>query len=150
MAELVSVLIPAYNAEPWLRATIRSSLTQAWPNIEVIVVDDGSKDGTLAVAKSLQGPSVKVVTQPNQGAAARNKALELAQGRYIQWLDDDDVLHSQKIAAQMRAAEAATDRRIIFLGSIWDILLPYGEGEVRGILSVARFNSARLSSYAFQ
>jgi glycosyltransferase involved in cell wall biosynthesis len=115
MAEIVSVLIPAYNAERWLSATIRSVLAQTWPHIEVIVVDDGSKDHTLAVAKTWESASVKVVTQRNQGAcAARNKALELAQGAYIQWLDADDLLHPDKIAIQMNAAREAADRRLLF------------------------------------
>jgi glycosyltransferase involved in cell wall biosynthesis len=107
MPELISVLIPAYNAERWLAMTVRSALDQTWPLVEVIVVDDGSTDRTLAVAKSL-------VTQQNQGApAARNRALELAQGTYIQWLDADDLLHPQKIASQMRVAHESGDRRIL-------------------------------------
>src|SRR5438093_7201391 len=117
MAEIVSVLIPAYNAGRWLSKTIRSVLAQTWPHIEVIVVDDGSKDDTLAVAKTWESASVKVVTQRNQGAcAARNKALELAQGAYIQWLDADDLLHPDKIAVQMRAAREAGDPRLLFSG----------------------------------
>jgi glycosyltransferase involved in cell wall biosynthesis len=114
MAELVSVLIPAYNAERWLATTIRSVLAQTWPRVEVIVVDDGSKDGTLAAARAWESGAVKVVTQPNMGAcAARNTALGLAQGSYIQWLDADDLLHPDKIAIQMRAANEAADRRVL-------------------------------------
>lgn len=117
MTELVSVLIPAYDAERWLGSAIRSAVAQTWPQIEVIVVDDGSKDGTLGVAKSFEGGSVKVVTQPNQGAAAaRNKALELAQGRYIQWLDADDLLHPEKVATQMKVATALGDRQVLLSG----------------------------------
>jgi glycosyltransferase involved in cell wall biosynthesis len=117
MAELVSVLVPAYNAERWLGATMRSVLAQTWPHIEIIIVDDGSRDGTLAAAKAWESASVKVVTQPNAGAcAARNKALSLAQGRYIQWLDADDLLHPNKIAAQMAAAQQAADRRVLLSG----------------------------------
>jgi glycosyltransferase involved in cell wall biosynthesis len=114
MPELVSVLIPAYNAERWLAATIRSALAQTWRRIEVIVVDDGSRDGTLAVAKAWESRSVKVVTQPNMGApAARNRALEIAQGSYIQWLDSDDLLDPEKISAQMRVAREVADRRVL-------------------------------------
>jgi glycosyltransferase involved in cell wall biosynthesis len=117
MAELVSVLVPAYNAERWLAATIRSVQAQTWPRVETIIVDDGSRDGTLAVAKAWEGASVKVITQPNSGAcAARNKALEAAQGAYIQWLDADDLLHPNKIAAQMAAAKEAADRRVLLSG----------------------------------
>jgi glycosyltransferase involved in cell wall biosynthesis len=117
MCELVSVLVPAYNAERWLAATMRSALAQAWPRVEVIVVDDGSRDATLAVARTLEGKNVKVVTQDNQGApAARNHALSLAQGRFIQWLDADDLLHPQKISTQMRAASEVADRFVLLSG----------------------------------
>src|SRR5436190_19200034 len=113
MAELVSVLIPAYNAERWVTAAIRSATEQTWPNVEVIVVDDGSRDDTLAVARQSESGSVRVVTQPNMGACvARNTALALAQGRYIQWLDADDLLAPGKIAAQMAVAENLADRRV--------------------------------------
>ena len=92
-------------------------LAQTWPRIETIIVDDGSRDGTLAVARAWESASVKVVTQPNSGAcAARNKALESAQGSYIQWLDADDLLHPHKIAAQMAAARQAADRRVLLSG----------------------------------
>jgi glycosyltransferase involved in cell wall biosynthesis len=118
MPELVSVLIPAYNAERWLAATIRSALAQTWKNVEVIVVDDGSRDGTLAVANALAGPSVKVVHQTNMGApAARNRALSLAQGQYLQWLDADDLLDPDKIAAQMRVARELSDPRYLLSGT---------------------------------
>ena len=114
MPELVSVLIPAYNAERWLAMTIRSVLAQAWSRVEVIVVDDGSRDGTLAVARAFESSTVKVVTQPNMGApAARNRAFELAQGSYIQWLDSDDVLDPGKISAQMRVAHEVADPRVL-------------------------------------
>jgi glycosyltransferase involved in cell wall biosynthesis len=117
MTELVSVLIPAYNADRWLGETIRSVVAQTWPRIEIIVVDDGSQDETLAVARAWSSASVKVVTQPNLGAcAARNRALELAQGDYIQWLDADDLLHRDKILAQMKAAIVAADRRTLLSG----------------------------------
>lgn len=103
MSDLVSILIPAYNAEPWLAESVGSALAQTWPNKEIIVVDDGSTDDTLAVARGFEGPHVRVLTQPNRGAAAaRNAALGAARGDYIQWLDADDVLHAQKIANQMR------------------------------------------------
>jgi glycosyltransferase involved in cell wall biosynthesis len=102
---LVSVLVPAYNSERWLREAIESALNQTWSRIEVIVVDDGSTDATLRVARSLECARVKVASQPNQGvSAARNRALSLSQGEFIQWLDADDILDPQKVAAQLRAA----------------------------------------------
>ena len=106
MAPLVSILIPAYNSERWIAETIKSALDQTWPNKEIIVVDDGSRDQTLASARRFASKALTVVSQENQGAsAARNKALQLCQGDYIQWLDADDLLSPDKIQRQMEAAE---------------------------------------------
>jgi len=114
MSDLVSILIPAYNAEDWIGDTIRSCLAQTWPHVEIIVVDDGSRDATLKVARGFESRSVKVVTQPNSGApVARNRAFELAQGSFMQWLDADDLLDRDKIAHQMRAAKAIGDPRVL-------------------------------------
>ena len=65
MPALVSILIPAYNAEKWIGQTIRSALAQTWPRTEIIVLDDGSTDGTLAVARQFESPPVKVFAQTN-------------------------------------------------------------------------------------
>jgi glycosyltransferase involved in cell wall biosynthesis len=115
MKPLVSILIPAYNAEPWIADTIRSALRQDWPRKEIIVVDDGSTDKTLALARQFAGAEVAVLTQDNSGAAkARNRAFSLCQGDYIQWLDADDLLASDKISRQMAAVEKCVDRRTLF------------------------------------
>jgi glycosyltransferase involved in cell wall biosynthesis len=115
MKPLVSILIPAYNAEPWIADTIRSALAQIWPRKEIIVVDDGSRDRTLSIARQFASKDVSVVTQENQGAStARNRALALSQGEFIQWLDADDLLSQDKIAKQMVAAEESQDRRRLF------------------------------------
>jgi glycosyltransferase involved in cell wall biosynthesis len=104
MKPLVSILMPAYNAERWIRDSVQSALQQTWDRTEVIIVDDGSRDGTLTAAKEFESAKVKVVSQPNQGAAvARNHALSISQGDYIQWLDADDLLAPDKIALQMEA-----------------------------------------------
>jgi glycosyltransferase involved in cell wall biosynthesis len=115
MPPLVSILIPAYNAELWIADTLRSALAQTWPNKEIIVVDDGSKDNTRAIAQTFAATNVKVATQPNQGAAAaRNKAFSLCHGDYIQWLDADDLLSEDKVARQMAAVERQPGRRALF------------------------------------
>ena len=103
----VSILITAYNAEQWLAQTLDSAVRQTWPNVEVIVVDDGSTDGTLSVARRYESDSVRVVSQANAGAcAARNRALAEANGEFIQYLDADDLLAPDKIESQMcRLAE---------------------------------------------
>jgi glycosyltransferase involved in cell wall biosynthesis len=119
MNPLVSILIPAYNAERWVADTIQSALGQTWPAKEIIVVDDGSTDRTLANASRFSSKEVIVVTQSNQGAsAARNKAFSLCHGDYIQWLDADDLLAPDKIARQMEAALQCPGKRTLF-SSAW-------------------------------
>jgi len=111
---LVSILIPAHNAEKWIADTIRSAVAQSWRSKEIIVVDDGSADQTLQIARQFEAQSVRVVSQENQGAAAaRNKALSLSQGDYIQWLDADDLLASDKIAKQMEAVNPGNQRTLL-------------------------------------
>jgi glycosyltransferase involved in cell wall biosynthesis len=110
MVPLVSILIPAYNAEKWLKQTLESARNQTWCKKEIIVVDDGSNDGTSAIAKSCQCRSIKVLRQKNSGAcAARNSALKEAQGDFIQWLDADDILHPDKISLQLQRARQEAD-----------------------------------------
>ena len=105
---LVSVLIPAYRAAPWIAKTIESALAQTHRPIEVIVVDDGSPDETGEVARTVavgQPGIVHVYAQSNSGASsARNHALRLSRGEYVQYLDADDLLHPQKIARQLALA----------------------------------------------
>jgi glycosyltransferase involved in cell wall biosynthesis len=114
MKPLISILIPAYNAEPWIADTIRSATAQTWRNKEIIIVDDGSKDQTLSVARRFASKETSIVTQTNQGAAAaRNKAFALCQGDYIQWLDADDLLSGDKIARQMETAEQCQSNRTL-------------------------------------
>lgn len=111
---LVSILIPAFNAQDFISDSIRSALSQTWPRKEVIVVDDGSTDRTRAIAQGFAADGVRVVTQKNQGAAsARNTALSLCKGDYIQWLDADDLLAPDKIAAQMEVLSRCQSNRIL-------------------------------------
>lgn len=118
MPELVSILIPAYNAERWIADTINSTLNQTWPNKEIIIVDDGSTDSTLEISKKLESKIAKVVTQQNMGACgARNKALSLAQGSYIQWLDADDLLAPDKITQQLKGSDIGRTSRILLTAS---------------------------------
>lgn len=109
MHPLVSILIPAYNAESWLAETLISALSQTWPHKEIIVVDDGSHDRTLAIAQSFQSHGVKVFHQSNRGAsAARNRALQESHGDWIQYLDADDLLAVDKIERQLQALKGQT------------------------------------------
>ena len=101
---LVSIIIPCYNAEKYVGEAIESALAQTYPNKEVIVIDDGSTDGSLQVIKSF-GDRIRWETGPNRGgSAARNRGIELARGELIQFLDADDLLHPQKLERQVPLA----------------------------------------------
>jgi glycosyltransferase involved in cell wall biosynthesis len=114
---LVSILIPAYNSEEWIADCIQSALAQTWPHKEIIVVDDGSTDRTLEIARRFASKEVAVVSIENQGAAAaRNRAFQLSKGDYIQWLDADDLLAPNKIESQLAALQGVTDPRILLSG----------------------------------
>ncbi|HEX3728835.1 MAG TPA: glycosyltransferase family 2 protein [Opitutaceae bacterium] len=103
MDPLVSIVIPCYNAEPWLGAALDSALAQTWPATEIIVVDDGSRDRSREIARGYENRGVRVLAQANAGAsAARNAGLRAARGAYIQFLDADDLLAPGKIEAQVR------------------------------------------------
>ena len=119
MKPLVSILIPAYNAEEFIADAIRSAIAQTWQRKEIIVVDDGSRDGTAEVARRFASKEVVVVSKENQGAAAtRNHAFQLSQGEYIQWLDADDLLAPDKIERQLAALREGDGKRIL-LSSSW-------------------------------
>jgi hypothetical protein len=96
---LVSVVVPVYNGARFLAAAIESALAQDYRPVEVIVVDDGSDDGSAAIARSFEG--VRYVYQNNQGpAAARNAGIREARGEFIAFLDTDDLMLPNKIGAQ--------------------------------------------------
>lgn len=119
MKSLVSILIPAYNAENWIAYTLQSAIAQTWQRKEIIVVDDGSDDRTAEVARRFASKEVTVVSTENQGAAAaRNHALKLSQGDYIQWLDADDLLAPDKIERQLAALRGVESKRTL-LSSSW-------------------------------
>jgi glycosyltransferase involved in cell wall biosynthesis len=119
MKPLVSILIPAFNEARSIGDTLVSALDQTWPHTEIIVVDDGSTDGTAAAVKRVGSARIDVVPQPHQGAAAaRNLAYSLCHGDYIQWLDADDVLAPDKIERQLAAAGRHPNARTL-LSSAW-------------------------------
>ena len=110
----VSILIPCYNAEQWVGQAIESALAQAWPEKEVIVVDDGSTDGSLEVIRRFSG-RIRWETGPNRGGnRARNRLLDLASGEWLQFLDADDYLLPDKISGQMEFIAAHPDMDVVF------------------------------------
>lgn len=101
---LVSILIPAYNADRWIRQTIQSALDQTYEPKEIIVVDDGSTDRTLEAIREFGG-RIRLAEGPHAGGnAARNRLLELSAGEWVQFLDADDCLLPDKIIGQVEHA----------------------------------------------
>lgn len=125
---LVSIVIPCYNAGGWLREAIDSCLAQTFSNLEIIVVDDGSTDDSLSIARSY-GSDIVVTTGPNKGeSGARNKGFSLSHGDYIQFLDADDYLLPEKIERQVEHLE--TEGGDIVYGD-WQIRHYFPDGSTR-------------------
>ena len=107
----VSVIVPAFNAEPFIERCLRSLFEQAVDRLEVIVVDDGSTDGTRAVVESLtppKGKSLRQFSKPNGGlSSARNAGMRAAQGRWIGFVDADDWVASTMYSVLLSEAERA-------------------------------------------
>lgn len=98
---LVSVVIPAYNCAKTVGETLDSVLAQTYPNVEIIVINDGSRDDTASVLASY-GSKIRFVTQKNTGlAGARNAGMALARGEFIAWLDADDLCEPDRISLQV-------------------------------------------------
>lgn len=112
---LVSIVIPAYNCAGTIAATIESCLAQTWSNFEVVVVNDGSTDGTSAELARFE-PHIRVVDQSNGGlAAARNAGLAAARGELIALMDADDLMLPERVAVQV--AVLAADPRSVLVSS---------------------------------
>jgi glycosyltransferase involved in cell wall biosynthesis len=127
---LVTVVMPAYNAQEWISESLESVLKQTYDNLEIVVVDDGSTDRTVEVAEtSLRrgGTPYRILRQPNKGAAgARNLGWRAARGPWVQFLDADDLLEPQKIALQVERAFTNTAADVVY--SDWQRIVPNGRG----------------------
>ncbi|MGI8498621.1 MAG: glycosyltransferase family A protein, partial [Gemmatimonadaceae bacterium] len=109
MSALVSCIIPMFNAERFVREAVASVLAQSHRPHEIIIVDDGSTDGTMAAVAEM-GNDLRCVSQPNQGPpAARNRGLAEATGDLIAFLDADDRWHPEKLARQAKLFGARPD-----------------------------------------
>lgn len=141
-APQVSVVIPAFNAERYLTEAVQSVLEQGISDIEVLVVDDGSTDGTAALADEV-GPPVTVVRQANGGiGSARNAAIARATGIYLAFLDADDVWPVGSLAVRLAALAAKPEADGVF-GSVQEFRdggddLPVQSGALAGTLLIRR------------
>jgi hypothetical protein len=116
--DLISTVIPVYNRAAQLREAVGSVLAQDWRPIEIIIVDDGSTDDTVAAAHVLAATHpdiVRVVSQPNAGpGAAREKGRRVARGEFIQYLDSDDILLPGKFRSQVEALRLNTQADVAY------------------------------------
>lgn len=105
MPKVVSVIIPCFNAEKWVAEAIDSCLQQSYPEIEIIVIDDGSTDNSLEIIKSYGDKLIWESGSNRGGNHARNRGFALSKGEYIQFLDADDYILPEKIERQVRFLE---------------------------------------------
>jgi glycosyltransferase involved in cell wall biosynthesis len=106
MSDRVSIIIPAFNAAEFLQRTVDSAVNQTYENLEIIIVDDGSTDSTPKIARACaeKNKIVKYFRKENEGvASARNYGIKVANGRFVAFLDADDLWHPEKISNQMSA-----------------------------------------------
>lgn len=115
---LISIIIPLYNSEKFMHSTLESALNQTWKNKEIVIVDDGSTDGSFAIANEFAScKEVKVFTTNNRGAsAARNFGFRMSKGDYIQYLDADDLLSVDKIENQIQLLQLSPEKSISCCG----------------------------------
>ena len=120
---LVSVIIPVFNCEQWVERSIKSVQNQSYNNIEVIVVDDGSKDssGLLCDIMSEKDPRVKVIHQPNGGVnEARRKGVERAVGDWLMFVDADDTIDEDCVSHYLSLVNKKSD--IVATGKVNEVL----------------------------
>ena len=135
MPESVSVVIPAYNAERFIAEAIESALAQTHPSLEVVVVDDGSTDGTAAAAEGY--PGVTLLRRPNGGiGAARNTGVAQATGDFLAFLDADDVWPAGSLSALLAEAEESG------ADAVFGQVVQFGEGRADDAPTAAPIASA--------
>lgn len=140
----ISVVIPCYNAIRYISATIQSAQAQDWPGLEILVVDDGSSDGSAALVQSMF-PDVRLIQQANQGvAAARNNGIAHAQGEWIAFLDADDIWLPGKLQAQWAMIQASPGTRMAYTAwQVWTSSEPVPPPAYLAKLNAEADNTAR-------
>jgi len=139
---LVSVLIPAYNAAAFVRSAIDSALAQTWQRTEVIVVDDGSTDGTRAILAGY-GDSIRIAAQANGGlSSARNRGIREALGELVAFLDADDRWLPEKLARQVAVMQSRP--AVGFCSTVTRVESP--DGAPAGIWSCPELEDSLLST----
>ena len=127
MKEKVSVIIPTYNRETTILRAVQSVLDQTYSNLEVLVIDDGSTDGTAEIVNGIVDERVKyIVLEKNGGPSnARNVGVQMAEGEWIAFQDSDDCWHKDKLEAQMAYAGEHPEYAMIYC--MYNAILESGE-----------------------
>ena len=111
----VSIVVPVYNAERTLAATLRSVWAQTFGDFELLVVNDGSTDGTAALLAGQSDPRLRVISHRNAGvSASRNRGVAEARGEFVAFLDGDDLWTPDKLQAQVAALQGAPDAALVY------------------------------------
>ena len=100
MIPIVSIIVPVFNSEKYIEKCLKSLLAQTYKDLEILVIDDGSKDNSSDVVRQLQldDQRIKLICQENQGvSSARNKGIEMSKGQYIVFVDSDDYVESNYV-----------------------------------------------------
>lgn len=118
---LVTVCIPTYNGEKWLAECVQSALGQTYQALEILIVDDGSTDGTVSLARSISDPRIRLlVNETNQGLVGNwNECVRQARGNYIKFLFQDDTLYPKCVERMMSAFEANPELGMVFAPRDW-------------------------------
>jgi GT2 family glycosyltransferase len=114
MAAVVSIIIPCYNAAKWVKGAVQSALEQTGPATEVIVVDDGSSDGSAELVREFGDRVQLIVTENRGGNHARNRGLQAVRGEWVQFLDADDYLEPEKILRQFAETNGGADADVLY------------------------------------
>ena len=120
---LVSIIIPTYNSSDYITETLTKLEKQTYPNFEIVIVNDGSKDNSLKICEEYKNKDnrVTVIDKKNEGACiARNTGIEKAKGKYIQLVDADDYIENNMLEEQYNLAEK-TNAEVVMCGMKFDI-----------------------------
>lgn len=140
-APLISVLTPSYNGATLIRETLDSLAAQTVSDFEVVIVDDGSRDDTVAVVEAVGDPRIRLFRAPTNGgpAVARCQAMAQARGRYIVGLDQDDLALPDRFAKQLAFLDAHPDHALVTA-----TIAPFGDGAKRGEMNPTLTDWARI------